>query len=259
MPADAKESLMIANDVPASRETCSRDVFWPLRPPARRLGRLLALARGAHAAGSDVIKVGLIGCGGRGSGAAANAMNAGDDVRLVAMADIFEDKVQGSRERPQEGQARAGGRRRRSLLRRLRRLQEGDRQRRRRGADRLRLALPPAYLKAAVDAGKHVFWKSPTRSTRPGIRVVEAGLRGGQEEGPGRRLRALLAIRPGVRETIKRVLDGAIGDDRRHPGDLHAVALPAHRAPAGLERDGVAVPQLVPLQLAFRRRHRRSR
>ena len=59
----------------------------------------LAVARGAHAAGSDVIKVGLIGCGGRGSGAAANAMNAGKDVRLVAMADIFADHLQDSRQR----------------------------------------------------------------------------------------------------------------------------------------------------------------
>ena len=56
----------------------------------------LAFARTAHAAGSDTIKVGLIGCGGRGSGAAANAMNAGKDVRLVAMADIFDDHLQGA-------------------------------------------------------------------------------------------------------------------------------------------------------------------
>ena len=53
----------------------------------------------AHAAGSDVIKIGLIGCGGRGSGAAANAMNAGKDVRLVAMADVFADRLQDSRQR----------------------------------------------------------------------------------------------------------------------------------------------------------------
>ena len=39
----------------------------------------LAIGRSAHAAGSDILKVGLIGCGGRGSGAAVNAMNAGED------------------------------------------------------------------------------------------------------------------------------------------------------------------------------------
>ena len=45
-----------------------------------------------------MIKVGLIGCGGRGSGAAANAMNAGKDVRLVAMADVFAERIQNSRQ-----------------------------------------------------------------------------------------------------------------------------------------------------------------
>ena len=54
----------------------------------------LAVSRAAHAAGSDVLRVGLIGCGGRGSGAAVNAMNAGEDVRLVAMGDVFADRAQ---------------------------------------------------------------------------------------------------------------------------------------------------------------------
>ena len=59
----------------------------------------LSLARSAHAAGSDVIRIGLIGCGGRGSGAAVNAMNAGPDVHLVAMAELFEERLKVSRER----------------------------------------------------------------------------------------------------------------------------------------------------------------
>jgi len=51
----------------------------------------LALERSAHAAGSDLIRIGLIGCGGRGTEAALNAMNAGKDIRLVALADIQEN------------------------------------------------------------------------------------------------------------------------------------------------------------------------
>src|SRR5690606_22300312 len=62
------------------------------------LAATLGPARSAHAAGSDVIRVGLVGCGGRGSGAAGDAMSAGKDVRLVAMADAFEDKLKHSRE-----------------------------------------------------------------------------------------------------------------------------------------------------------------
>src|SRR5437763_7190156 len=50
-----------------------------------------------HAAGSDVLRVGLIGCGsprgGRGRGAAINCVNAGENVRLYAMADLFRDNL----------------------------------------------------------------------------------------------------------------------------------------------------------------------
>ncbi|MCG8512040.1 MAG: Gfo/Idh/MocA family oxidoreductase, partial [Rhodospirillales bacterium] len=50
----------------------------------------------AYAAGSDEIRVGLIGCGGRGTGAAGNAMNAADGVKLIAMGDLFEDRLKSS-------------------------------------------------------------------------------------------------------------------------------------------------------------------
>ena len=56
----------------------------------------LSLARAAHAAGSDILKVGLIGCGGRGTGAAANALRADKNAKLVAMADAFDDRLEGS-------------------------------------------------------------------------------------------------------------------------------------------------------------------
>ena len=50
-----------------------------------------------HAAGSDVINVGLVGCGGRGTGAAANALSAkGGPLKLVAMADVFKEKLDSS-------------------------------------------------------------------------------------------------------------------------------------------------------------------
>jgi len=58
----------------------------------------LPLARSAQAAGSDVIRIGLIGCGSRGPGAAINAMTADDGVRLVAMSDVLTDRVRSRRE-----------------------------------------------------------------------------------------------------------------------------------------------------------------
>src|ERR1017187_9978914 len=50
-----------------------------------------------HAAGNDAIQLALVGCGGRGSGPAANALAAkGDPLKLVAMADVFENRLQTS-------------------------------------------------------------------------------------------------------------------------------------------------------------------
>jgi predicted dehydrogenase len=54
---------------------------------------------GAHAAGSDEIRVGLVGCGGRGTGAAGNVMAAAPGVRIVALADAFQDRLTNCRER----------------------------------------------------------------------------------------------------------------------------------------------------------------
>src|SRR5512137_1272953 len=56
----------------------------------------LSLARSAHAAGKEEIKIGMIGCGGRCSGAAAESLKAGPFVKLVAMYDVFADRVERS-------------------------------------------------------------------------------------------------------------------------------------------------------------------
>ena len=52
--------------------------------------------RNASAAASDILRVGLVGCGGRGSGAAAQALSAESHVKLVAMGDAFDDRLKGS-------------------------------------------------------------------------------------------------------------------------------------------------------------------
>ncbi len=53
----------------------------------------LSLARSAHAAGKQEIRIGMIGCGGRCSGAAAQALSVGKDVKLAAMTDVFENRM----------------------------------------------------------------------------------------------------------------------------------------------------------------------
>ena len=56
----------------------------------------LAAFPNVHASGSGLLRVGLVGCGGRGTGAAAQALAADPDVKLVAMADAFEDRLEAS-------------------------------------------------------------------------------------------------------------------------------------------------------------------
>ena len=87
---------------------------------------------GAYAAGSDEIRIGLIGCGGRGTGAAINAMASAPGVKLVAMGDAFKDRLAESRKTIATKVAADKARHyRRSLLRRLRCLSEGARHQRR--------------------------------------------------------------------------------------------------------------------------------
>ena len=58
----------------------------------------VSAARQVHAAGSDIIKIGVVGCGGRGCGAVRDAFQAVPNVKLVAMADVFEDRVKNPRD-----------------------------------------------------------------------------------------------------------------------------------------------------------------
>src|SRR3954469_12790080 len=70
----------------------SRREFLQAAAAASSLGAIPAV----HAAGSDTLRVGLVGCGDRGTGAASQALAADSNVRLVAMADAFEDRLQQS-------------------------------------------------------------------------------------------------------------------------------------------------------------------
>src|SRR5436305_324666 len=71
-----------------------------LKTSAAGAGVALAsqLVANVHAGGSDLLRVGLVGCGGRGTGAAAQALNADKNVKLVAMGDLFPDRLKQSLE-----------------------------------------------------------------------------------------------------------------------------------------------------------------
>src|SRR5450755_3326811 len=67
-----------------------------LKTSAALAAASLTVAQNAHAQGNDLLKVGLIGCGQRGTGAASQALRADRNVKLWAMADAFDDKIQTS-------------------------------------------------------------------------------------------------------------------------------------------------------------------
>ncbi|GAG07604.1 unnamed protein product, partial [marine sediment metagenome] len=80
------------------RETTRRDFLKASTVAATAaVSGSLSIGNSAYAAGSDVIRVGMIGCGGRNTGAAAQALAADSGARLVAMCDIFMDRVKAKR------------------------------------------------------------------------------------------------------------------------------------------------------------------
>src|SRR5438874_6506525 len=133
----------------------------------------LIVPQGVFAAASDQIKVGLIGCGGRGTGAAGQALGADKNVILHAMGDMFQDQLDNSLKQLKGGKFAekikvnpdtcfTGFNAYQKVL---------DS-----GVDLVILTTPPAFrpmhLKAAVAAGKHIFCEKPVATDAPGVRSV---------------------------------------------------------------------------------------
>ncbi len=172
----------------------------------------LDISRTAHAAGSDVMKIGLIGCGGRGSGAAVNAMNTGKDVQLVAMGDLFADNARKSLQNLKNVK-------RDQVMVDDDHLFDGFDAYQKVLASEIDVVLiaaasrfHPQFLKAAVDAGKHVFIEKPHSLDVPGLPIVEAACEDAKTKGLAVVSGLCWRYDHGVRDTMKRVQDGAIGE-----------------------------------------------
>ncbi|MGA2034663.1 MAG: Gfo/Idh/MocA family oxidoreductase [Thermoguttaceae bacterium] len=179
---------------------------------AGALAGSLAIGRSAHAAGSDLLRVGLVGCGGRGSGAAANALGADRNTKLVAMADAFSDRLQGSLaglKKEFAAQVDVPADRCFVGFDACDKLIQS-------GVDVVLLATPPHFrpmhLKACIDAGKHVFCEKPVAVDAPGVRSVLATCEAARQKNLNIVSGLCWRYEKGVQETMKRVLDGAIGD-----------------------------------------------
>lgn len=171
----------------------------------------LPIASSVYAAGNDTLKYGLIGCGGRGSGAAANAMHASSGNKLVAMADLWPEKIDSSIK---------------SLKVDLEEQMDIPKERRFAGidgykgvlenADVVILATPPhfrpTHLAAAIQAGKHIFCEKPVGTDVPSVKKVLA--LGEMAKQKNLNLVSGLCYRydDAKRDTIQKIHDGAIGD-----------------------------------------------
>ncbi len=180
---------------------------------AMAIAAALPLARSAHAAGSDILRVGLVGCGSRGTGAAVNALNADPNAKIVALADAFPDAIApclAQLKNIKGPQVDVPVDRQFSGLDAYRRLIDS--------VDVVLLATPSHFhaihLKAAVEAGKHVFVEKPHAVDPVGVRMVAEACEIARRKNLSVVSGLCWRYDHGARETMKRVLDGAIGEVR---------------------------------------------
>ena len=171
----------------------------------------LPVERYAHAAaGGGPLKLGMVGCGGRATGAANQALHASENIKLVAIGELFRDKVDnaisslkaqnGDKVDVSEGAIFLGFDAYRSVIS---------------AVDVVILATPcifrPQMFEEAVRQGKHVFMEKPVAVDAPGVRRVLAAA----EEAKKKNLKVGVGLqrrhKPGYLEGVKRVQDGALG------------------------------------------------
>jgi predicted dehydrogenase len=177
------------------------------------LAAAVAGSSGRCAGGSDAIRVGVIGCGGRGTGAAIDAVNSSPGVEIVALFDPFQDRIDSCLARLKEKVPDAvkvtpetcftgfDGYKRLLAIKKI---------------NYIVTAAPPGFrpihLKAAVEAGKNVFMEKPVAVDPVGVRSVIASSELAAKKG--------LAVVAGTQrrhqqkylETLKRIHDGDIGE-----------------------------------------------
>ncbi|MCA9185719.1 MAG: Gfo/Idh/MocA family oxidoreductase [Planctomycetales bacterium] len=166
-----------------------------------------------HAANDDSIRVGVIGTGGRGTDAVVNALTADTNTKLTAVADAFPDRAQGSLENLKNNESIAD------------RVQvdpanvfagfDAYKQVIDSGVDVVILTTPPhfrpAQLRYAIEAGKHCFVEKPIAVDAPGVRHVMETCALAKEKGLAVVSGLCWRYDLGVRETMQRIKDGAIG------------------------------------------------
>ncbi len=168
-----------------------------------------------HAAGNDTIRIGLIGCGGRGTGAAENTCEANEGIKIYALADLFKDHLDTCRNRLKNNQhakskfdvsddrCYTGFDAYKNLI------DNND-------VDMVILATPPGFrpqmLEYAVQKGKNIFTEKPVGVDGPGIRKVIAAYEEAKSKGLGIVAGTQRRHQAPYIESMKRIHDGDIGE-----------------------------------------------
>lgn len=157
-----------------------------------------------------VLKAGLIGCGGRGTGAAIDFLNAGPNLEIIALGDVFQDKMDSCRD----------------ILKKEKNVEIADEKCfigfdsyekvLDAGIDVVLLCSPPhfrpAHVEAAVNARKHIFMEKPIAVDPIGVRRVLASVRRAQSLNLNMISGTIRRSQKDYIETRRRVLNGEIGD-----------------------------------------------
>ena len=154
-------------------DTSRRDFLKTGAVGAAAVAATLSLLQNVHADGNDVIRVGLVGCGGRGTGAATQCVQGGQNVRLVAMGDAFQDRLTSARNTLTNNRALAG---RIDVPPARCFVGLNAYEQVIAACDLVILATPPGFrpthIRAAVNARKHVFAEKPVAVDGAGVRMV---------------------------------------------------------------------------------------
>ncbi len=182
------------------------------------IAALAATGNYAFAAGDDKIKVGVIGCGGRGTGAAKDCLNSSPNIEIYAIGELFQDRLDQAvknltadeKKNPALAQSVNVPKERQFVgFDAYQKVLACD-------VDLVILATPPHFrpihLAAAIQAGKHVFMEKPVAVDPVGVRSVIESAKLAKEKGLGIGAGTQRRHTRSYIETIKRIHDGAIGD-----------------------------------------------
>lgn len=167
----------------------------------------------AHITGDDIIRVGLVGCGGRGTGAATNALTVEPRAQLVALGDLFQDQVDKSHRNLTDDETIASQ-------------VNVDEEHRFSGWDSYRKVIDscdvvifattphfrPMQIEAAVEAGKHIFAEKPVGVDAMHVERVRKACKTADEKGLTVVSGLCYRYQDAKQQTIERIRDGAIGD-----------------------------------------------